>query len=175
MTAKIEFHPLSKTLAKITIFFILFVCALRLVTHREVAKPSRLQITETHPLKLGTDSELLLPVISLNIPDATLETSWSTALSLVLHGQTEYAVESGRVDVLTDQYAIEVERMPKWHEAIGQASHYALNTSKLPMVALIVSSDDWPISKENREKILLIEKTCLSKSIKLVILRRSAT
>lgn len=37
----------------------------------------------------------------------------------------EVPVRYGRIDLLTSDYAIEVDKLEKFHEAIGQALHYA--------------------------------------------------
>ena len=42
----------------------------------------------------------------------------------------EVPVKYGRIDLLTDDYAIEVDSLEKFHEAIGQALHYAKETGK---------------------------------------------
>ncbi|MGK0363912.1 MAG: hypothetical protein ACI85O_000966 [Saprospiraceae bacterium] len=55
-----------------------------------------------------------------------------------LQGQTEYSVTSGRVDILTETHAIEVERAHKWKQSIGQALWYGLQTSKEPGIILII-------------------------------------
>ena len=47
-----------------------------------------------------------------------------------------------RVDILTDDYAIEVDRAPKWGEAIGQALYYSTVTNKRPGVILLVEDFD---------------------------------
>jgi hypothetical protein len=116
--------------------------------------------------------DLLLPVIDLRLPDAGLESHWSAALAMRLSGQTEAAVEGGRVDVLTEHYAIEVDRLEKWHEAIGQAAHYGLKTGRVPVAAIMVPSDLWPISQATNAKLLLIDETCSKQGIKLVLLHR---
>jgi hypothetical protein len=87
------------------------------------------------------------PLIALTMADATLESAWSGALAQALSGETEYPVEGGRVDVATGKYAIEVDRLEKWHEAIGQAAHYSLKTGKAPVVALIIPSDSSPLNE----------------------------
>jgi hypothetical protein len=120
----------------------------------------------------GTANNLLVPVIELTVADASMESNWSAALATTLHGRTEASVESGRVDVLTSSYAIEVDRLDKWHEGIGQAAHYALLTKAMPVVALIVPSDNWPLSESTRAKLLLIDETCTSQNVKLILLRR---
>src|SRR5690606_35333262 len=94
--------------------------------------------------------DLLLPVIDLEIADASTETNWSASLARALNGQTEATIDGGRVDVLTRIYAIEVDRLDKWHEGIGQAAHYALVTKAIPVVALIVPSKDWPLSEKTK-------------------------
>jgi len=116
---------------------------------------------------------LLLPVVELTIADASMETNWSAALATLLHGQTEAPVESGRVDVLTSLYAIEVDRLDKWHEGIGQAAHYGLLTKAMPVVAIMVPSDKWPLSETTRAKLVLIDKTCMEQNVKLILLRRA--
>lgn len=56
------------------------------------------------------------------------------------HGITEKSVYGGRVDILTDSLAIEVEFAPKWKNAIGQALWYALQTNKAAGIVLILRS-----------------------------------
>lgn len=45
-----------------------------------------------------------------------------------------------RVDLLTDEYAIEVDWAAKWAEGIGQALYYAEITQKKPAVMLLIRS-----------------------------------
>jgi len=52
--------------------------------------------------------------------------------------RVEVPVRYGRVDLLTDEYAIEVDRLSKFHEGIGQALHYAAETGRLPGLAVFV-------------------------------------
>jgi len=47
--------------------------------------------------------------------------------------------DSTRVDLLNDEYAIEVDRPSKWAEAIGQAGYYAELTNRKPGIILLVS------------------------------------
>jgi hypothetical protein len=56
------------------------------------------------------------------------------------HGQAkmEVPVKYGRIDLLTDDYVIEVDRLEKFHEAIGQALHYAKETGKKPAIAIFI-------------------------------------
>jgi hypothetical protein len=47
--------------------------------------------------------------------------------------------DATRVDLLNDEYAIEVDRPSKWAEAIGQAGYYAELTNRKPGIVLLVS------------------------------------
>ena len=58
----------------------------------------------------------------------------------VFQGKVEQKLSDGtRVDILTDDLAIEVDFARKWYEAIGQATHYARLTGKKPAILLIVN------------------------------------
>jgi hypothetical protein len=119
----------------------------------------------TAALHVGALDDYLLPVIELPVPIDAPEAHWAEALAALLGGRTEVSTEHGRIDVMTDRFAIEVDRFAKWHEGIGQVSHYALTAQKHPAVAIILLPND------NLEKLGLIEETCLSKGIRLVLLK----
>lgn len=68
---------------------------------------------------------------------AQSEADYTSALAGYLGGQTEVSVRDGRVDIVTDTHAIEVERARKWKEAIGQALWYGLQTNRRPGIILI--------------------------------------
>ena len=53
----------------------------------------------------------------------------------------EVPVKYGRLDLLSDDYAIEVDRLENFHEAIGQALHYAKETGKKPAVAIFIADE----------------------------------
>ncbi|MGB3799920.1 MAG: hypothetical protein WA952_08880 [Lewinella sp.] len=69
------------------------------------------------------------------------EADYVRALATRLHGQTEVSVTSGRVDIVTEEYAIEVDWAHKWKESIGQALWYGLQTSKQAGIILLLRSD----------------------------------
>lgn len=78
-------------------------------------------------------------VVSVKLADIDKprESHWRDAFAATLEGaQTEVVVRGGRVDILTDAWAIEVDKARKWHESIGQALHYALYTKRKPAIAL---------------------------------------
>lgn len=56
-------------------------------------------------------------------------------------GQREVTVPSGRVDILTDTHAYEIEWANKWKHAIGQALWYALQTNTKPAIVLIMREE----------------------------------
>jgi hypothetical protein len=73
------------------------------------------------------------------------EVAWSAYLCRVYTdgGVTEYRLPAGgRVDILTDDIAWEVEWTKKWPESIGQAIYYASATNKKPGVWLLKKAED---------------------------------
>ena len=46
-------------------------------------------------------------------------------------------VKSGHPDVVTDRFAIEVDRLANWKEGLGQAYAYSVDTEKEPVLALM--------------------------------------
>jgi hypothetical protein len=177
MPTRIEVHPTAKIAAYAVGCALLVASGIFGLQRLSRSGTQSAAIPGTQPAKellLSKSSGwLLVPVIELQITDATQERNWSAALASLLSAQTEVPVEGGRVDVLTDHYAIEVDRLDKWHEAIGQAAHYALKTQKIPAAALMVPSDSWPISEATRAKLLLIDETCTKQGIKLILLHRT--
>ena len=67
--------------------------------------------------------------------------------------KTEVVLKGGRCDVVTEEFAIEVDRANKWHEAIGQALHYALYLKKKPCIALFGAEKLSPASREALKRI----------------------
>lgn len=176
MVIRVDVHPTAKIAAIAVVVAIagsLAVLGLKqLVVGKSASGGSTLEQGQAGSGPIPGD-DLLLPVIGLDLPDAQLESSWSAALAATLHGRTEAPVEGGRVDVLTSLYAIEVDRLEKWHEAIGQSAHYGIKTGKQPVAAIMIASDLWPLSATTRDKVRLIDETCTKQGIKLLLLRRS--
>lgn len=111
--------------------------------------------------------ELRLPHKSENL--ATHESHYRDALvrELQLRGYSarkEVKCRGGRCDILTDKYAIEVDRAPKWHEAIGQAVHYAIMLKRKPCIALF---DFHKLSTEKREAL---KSVCAKLGIKIMFI-----
>ena len=89
----------------------------------------------------------LLAVSSLY---AQTESDYIRMLGEYMGGELEESIPNGRIDILTDQYAIEVEFAAKWKNSIGQALWYALNTQHQPAIILILESQE-----DNRLAIML--------------------
>lgn len=111
--------------------------------------------------------ELYLPHKSENL--ATHESHYRDALvrELQLRGYSarkEVKCRGGRCDILTDKYAIEVDRASKWHEAIGQAVHYSITLKRKPCIALF---DFHKLSTEKREAL---KSVCAKLGIKIMFI-----
>lgn len=65
------------------------------------------------------------------------ERDYQLMIQQQMGGQMEVNVDGGRVDLLTDEYAIEIEFANKWKQSIGQALWYGLQTNKTPGIILI--------------------------------------
>ena len=46
-------------------------------------------------------------------------------------------MKSGHPDVVTDRFAIEIDRVGNWKEGLGRAYGYAIDTEKIPVLALM--------------------------------------
>lgn len=170
MAVEVQIHSTTKRLA--------YICAVALALSALFVGAKKIRDSEPVPLntsvaRLIVSDALMMPIIVLTVDDASREINWSESLARLLNGATEAPVANGRVDVLTDIYAIEVDRFGKWHEGIGQAAHYGSETGRLPCLALIIESDLWPMNVSTLEKLRVIEKTALAQGIKLVLLRRA--
>ncbi len=71
-------------------------------------------------------------------PEAAYRDAWCI-------GETEVRLANGsRADCLTTNYAVEVERAPKWHEAVGQSLDYSQQTGKKPAILMVIEREsDW--------------------------------
>lgn len=69
------------------------------------------------------------------------EKNYSLYIQSLIGGQREVSIPNGRIDIVTNEYAIEIEKASNWKESIGQALWYALNTNKKPAIILILESE----------------------------------
>ena len=109
--------------------------------------------------------------LTFDLPSGGRESLWRDELARHWQGATEKRVEGGRIDVLTDRYAIEVDFPHKWHEGLGQALHYSNATGKQGMLAVIAyAQGEANLHGKSREKLEMIERICLTNDIKMVVL-----
>ena len=90
-------------------------------------------------LILCVTSCLAWDTIRLDVPAGAKEAVWRDALAKLWHGETETNVPSGRIDVETDLYVVEIDFLHKWTECFGQSLFYADSTGKQGIAALIVT------------------------------------
>ena len=70
------------------------------------------------------------------------ESDWQAAFNnKVTHGKMEVEIATGRIDILTDTHAIEVDYVRNYGAAIKQALQYAQETKKRPGLALIITDN----------------------------------
>ncbi|MGO9137534.1 MAG: hypothetical protein ACLP9S_17175 [Syntrophales bacterium] len=79
------------------------------------------------------------------------------------YAQMEVPVNYGRIDLLTGDHAIEVERIDKFHEGIGQAMHYAKETGRKPSLAVFITDP----TEHELEKLKYVRKRCRSLGIRV--------
>jgi hypothetical protein len=80
---------------------------------------------------------ILLALTTLNLHAGEVEES--RRLASKYKAKTEVVLwDRTRVDLLNDEYAIEVEWAPKWAESIGQSLFYAIMTDRKPAVIVLV-------------------------------------
>ncbi len=183
MATRIRIHPTAKSAAYVVIVG-LAIIGLVFAAKRLSRESNESSTTETKlapvPLLAAIDNDRTFPpesaqflaaTIDLAVSDVSRESSWSDALATFLSGTTEAPVDQGRIDVSTSTYAIEVDRLEKWHEGIGQAAHYGLATGKIPVVAIMLPPECWPLSFATKNKLALVDKTCMQQQVKLVLLR----
>ena len=104
----------------------------------------------------------LLPFLIGLTPSIT-ENHWQVAFNKkVTKGQLEYPIIGGRVDILTDDYAIEVEKISTWENGIIQALKYAKATNRQAGLAVYIDRDDKALEKFKQAK-----EFCEQKGIKL--------
>jgi len=84
---------------------------------------------------------LLLSLALTLLAQKSSERSYAKRIAEKLGGELEVGVQSGRVDILNETHAIEVEFARKWKNSIGQALWYSLQTSKTPGIVLILENN----------------------------------
>ncbi|MFZ4438843.1 MAG: hypothetical protein ACOYOS_10480 [Syntrophales bacterium] len=111
--------------------------------------------------KAGILALLLLVIACSTSQQQTLRTERDYQIAFndaYFHGNAkmEVPVKYGRIDLVTSDYVIEVDRLEKFHEAIGQALHYAKETGKKPAIAIFMEEQ----RDEDKEKLKYVTRLC---------------
>jgi hypothetical protein len=75
----------------------------------------------------------------------------------------EVPVKYGRVDPLTGDYAIEVDKIDKSHEGIGQAFHFSEETGRKPTLAIFINDP----TRYDLEKLRYVHRLCNTLGIRV--------
>lgn len=113
-----------------------------------------------------------VPVKEVAVDWPVREEAWALALAEQLAGESNVTVPHGRVDVLTEVYAIEVDRLPSLSCAIGQAIHYRYETGRQGVVAIVQDRD---FTKRDLAKIDHFQQVCASVDLQLWIIKPIST
>ena len=107
-----------------------------------------------------------LTLLSFAVPMLANEVSEVAAIAVRYNLQNEVRLEDGtRADLISEDYAIEVDWSAKWAEGIGQALFYSEMTSKAPGVLLLRKSDQ---SMESHDiYVARCRRVCFQKRIAL--------
>lgn len=122
-------------------------------------------------LLLWASQALAWESLTFDLPSGAKESFWRDELARRWGGRTEQVVNGGRVDVLTDREAVEVEFPGKWHEGLGQVLHYASETGKQGVLAIVVyARSEGNLLLKTRQRLELIDKQCRENGLRLVVL-----
>ena len=75
----------------------------------------------------------------------------------------------GRVDLLTDDFAVEVDWISNWQAGIGQALHYAHETGKAPVLAIALK-EKRAVFRGDREECAYVASICAKHGIAVWVL-----
>ena len=99
-------------------------------------------------------------------PIRITENHWQVALNNKLFkGKLEVPVSTGRVDILTDTFVIEVDKVSKYKGGIEQALRYANATGKKPVLALYIDGE-----KNGYELFQEADNLCKEKEVSLLLI-----
>jgi hypothetical protein len=112
-------------------------------------------------------------VIPIDVDGSANELAWCAALQAKIGGELERGVGKGpsygRVDLLTDEFAVEVDWISNWQAGIGQALHYAHETGKAPVLAIALK-EKRGVFRGDREECEYVAKICAEKDIVVWVL-----
>lgn len=171
MATRVIFHPTLGRFLRLLLIAVGIALAVSLVLRftRGSASEPPLSSAESSPTASIVDT--LVPALVLCVPDGANEATWTESLVASIGGRREVVIPNGRIDVVTEAFAMEVDFMNKWHEGIGQALHYASATGKRAALALIVRHSDWPLSADRLSLLREIDRLAAEQKIRLVVMR----
>lgn len=106
-------------------------------------------------MRLALLAALLLTTVGALAARLAPEASYSDEWCAANAGRADQRVDDGtRPDCVTLAMAIEADFADKWYEAIGQASHYATVTGRLPGLLLIVEEPRQCVYVERTRAVL---------------------
>lgn len=111
-----------------------------------------------------------IKVFYFPVGEHAYETEWIRALATAMRATAEVRIPHGRVDVLSNKYAVEVDRLGKWHDAMGQSQHYAHATGRSALVAFIIPT---VVDEKVVKKLRHIKSIYDNHQIAVVLLRSS--
>ena len=115
--------------------FNLLCLILLLIPSCEEPQSTQTLIEEKEPIVLPTDSPVFIGGGERN--EAYYRDKWAS----IHGGEIEVRLADGtRCDIVTDEYAIEVEWAQKWYEGFGQALWYGFQLNKKPGIVMILRS-----------------------------------
>jgi hypothetical protein len=157
-------HSIKVAIATLMIFIVVGLVAR--ITKRAEEKIPNSEKRQSNFLGnyLDGKSTLLIQRVRLHVPDKSEEHVWTSFFADLIGGNTEVEIDRGRADILTDNYAIEVDFLRKWKEGLGQALYYAKATNRIAVLALIEEG----IVED--ELLKTIESLCTEKGVKVVLL-----
>jgi hypothetical protein len=170
LATRVTFHPGLGRFLRLLVIAIAIALLASLVL-RFGRRDSSQAVIPNSETATGSIADTLVPDVALCVPEGANEARWVESLMARIGGRKEVVIPNGRIDVLTQDFAIEVDFIQKWHEGIGQALHYASATGKRPSLALIVPHSDWPLRADRLTLLREIDKLSAEQRIRLVVLR----
>ena len=110
---------------------------------------------------------ILIMITTLSAKHIHKEREYQKAFCEYISGIMEYRLKDRtRVDILSKEFAIEVDFAKKWAESIGQSLHYALMTGKKPAIVVIQEK------RKDNHYIGILKRLCIKYSITLFVINK---
>lgn len=172
MAIHVTIHPAARTGLKLVATALAVAIPLGFVLRGAPpkAEPPK-TLAAVRGLDAGTDAATLLGALDLCVPESAREAEWIAATASRLSGQPEVSIPNGRVDIVTDRFAIEIDWAAKWHEGIGQSLHYADATGRRAALGLIVDGNGEDGGAALRH-VRAADDVASSRGIRVFMLRR---